>query len=205
MADKIDQIQIGSTSYDIDLPPDASPSIASLTVSGTTDVSAGTLKLKTVNAPTSSGGSTYGPGTSGYILTSNGTTTYWGAAPAGPSTYLKTASTSGNTLTLTKQDDTTVTYTPSFTDTNYYPIRSYTSGLQISSYSGSTNCQLYVPYGTASQYGVSKPAAVRSSAITSTTGGTTSGRYYGVEMDSNGKLFVNVPWSDASIPITDLR
>lgn len=35
-----------------------------------------------------------------------------------PSTYLKTASVSSNTLTLTKQDDTTVTYTPSFTDTN---------------------------------------------------------------------------------------
>ena len=35
----------------------------------------------------------------------------------GPETYLKSASTSGNTLTLTKQDDTTVTYTPSFTDT----------------------------------------------------------------------------------------
>ena len=40
------------------------------------------------------------------------------------------------------------------TDTNYYPIRSYTSGLQISSYSGSTNCQLYVPNATASQAGV---------------------------------------------------
>ncbi len=35
MADnKIDQLKIGSTSYDIDLPPDATPSIASLTVSG---------------------------------------------------------------------------------------------------------------------------------------------------------------------------
>ena len=34
MADKIDQLKIGNTSYDIDLPPDATPSIASLTVSG---------------------------------------------------------------------------------------------------------------------------------------------------------------------------
>lgn len=28
------------------------------------------------------------------------------------------------------------------------------------------------------------------------TGGTTAGRYYGVELDSDGKAFVNVPWSD---------
>ena len=34
MADKIDQIKIGSTSYDIDLPPDATPSINSITLSG---------------------------------------------------------------------------------------------------------------------------------------------------------------------------
>lgn len=53
-----------------------------------------------------------------------------------------------------------------------------------------------VPYATASQYGLVKPGAVRSSAITATTGGTTSGRYYGVELDSNGKMFVNVPWTD---------
>jgi hypothetical protein len=32
MANKIDQLKIGTTSYDIDLPPDATPSIASLTV-----------------------------------------------------------------------------------------------------------------------------------------------------------------------------
>ena len=33
-ANKIDQLEINSTKYDIDLPPDATPSIASLTVSG---------------------------------------------------------------------------------------------------------------------------------------------------------------------------
>jgi hypothetical protein len=33
MADKIDQLKVGNTSYDIDLPPDATPSIKSLTVS----------------------------------------------------------------------------------------------------------------------------------------------------------------------------
>ena len=42
-----------------------------------------------------------------------------------------------------------------FTDTNYYPTRSYSSGLQISTSSGVTNtCALYVPYATDSQAGV---------------------------------------------------
>ena len=83
-------------------------------------------------------------------------------------------------------------------DLNYYPKRSYTSGLQISTYVGSSYCALYVPYATSSQYGVVKTAANRTSAITTTQGGTTSNRYYGVEADSNGKLFVNVPWSSGS-------
>ena len=48
-----------------------------------------------------------------------------------------------------------------------------------------------------SEFGAFKAAGVRSSAITSTTG-TTSGRYYGVEIDSNGKAFVNVPWTDTN-------
>ena len=30
MADKIDQLKIGSTSYDIDLPPDAEPDIVGI-------------------------------------------------------------------------------------------------------------------------------------------------------------------------------
>jgi len=42
------------------------------------EVSAGqVLKLNTINAPTASGGTTYGPGTSGQVLKSNGTTIYW--------------------------------------------------------------------------------------------------------------------------------
>lgn len=36
-----------------------------------------TLQVTTIKAPTSSGGTTYGPGTSGQVLKSNGTTTYW--------------------------------------------------------------------------------------------------------------------------------
>lgn len=186
-------------------------------------------------------------------------------------------------------------------NTNYYPIRSYTSGLQISSYSGSVNCALYVPEGTTSSLGVVKqhkadncttytsdegattPAAVKkaittfvsvtpsltsgtkvgtitvgdttktlycqtntntahshsagdgislsgsggtsgtttisiSTATTSALGGikvagtttstvspavgTTANRYYGVQMDSAGQTFVNVPWTDQKVSYT---
>ncbi len=78
-----------------------------------------------------------------------------GALPS-DTTYLKSASVSGSTLTLTKQDNTTVTFTASGGGANYYPTRSYSSGLQISTSSGVTDtCALYVPYANGtSQAGV---------------------------------------------------
>ena len=56
-------------------------------------------------------------------------------------------------------------------------------------------------YGVAtdSSLGLIKAAAVRDSAITTTQGGTTANRYYGVELDSSGKAFVNVPWTITSL------
>lgn len=47
---------------------------------------------------------------------------------------------------------------------------------------------------TVSKFGPVRPKGTRASAISATTGGTTSGRYYGVELDGNGTMFVNVPW-----------
>lgn len=44
---------------------------------GVNDFSAGTVKLDTLNIPTSSGGTTFGPGSDGQVLKSNGTTVYW--------------------------------------------------------------------------------------------------------------------------------
>ena len=40
------------------------------------------LKVSTINAPTSAGGSTYGPGSNGQVLKTNGSTVYWGNAPS---------------------------------------------------------------------------------------------------------------------------
>lgn len=69
-----------------------------------------TLHVTTIKAPTSSGGTTYGPGTNGQILKSNGTTTYW-AADSNTDTKVKvTASTSKAYLigTTTSPDGTAV-------------------------------------------------------------------------------------------------
>ncbi len=44
---------------------------------GINDFSAGTVKLDVLNIPTSSGGTTFGPGSNGQVLKSNGTTVYW--------------------------------------------------------------------------------------------------------------------------------
>lgn len=63
--------------YFINTSSTAQTKSGNLTLNGVTDVSGGTLKLRTINAPTASGGSTYGPGTSGQVLKSNGTTVYW--------------------------------------------------------------------------------------------------------------------------------
>lgn len=61
MASKIDQIKIGSTSYDIDLPVDAAPSIASLNVTGS--IQAGSLTdgttTKTMTEVLAGGGNDY--------------------------------------------------------------------------------------------------------------------------------------------------
>ena len=52
-----------------------------------------TIQTNKVLAPTSSGGSTYGAGTSGQVLTSNGTNSYWANASGGsaPTTFSLTA------------------------------------------------------------------------------------------------------------------
>ena len=43
----------------------------------TDEMLANTVQAKVIKAPTSSGGATYGTGSNGQILKSNGTTVYW--------------------------------------------------------------------------------------------------------------------------------
>lgn len=54
------------------------------------------VQTDTLNAPTTSGGSTFGPGSNGQILKSNGTTMYWGAPDS------DTKNTAGSTDTSSK-------------------------------------------------------------------------------------------------------
>lgn len=45
-------------------------------------------------------------------------------------------------------------------------------------------------------------AATDSTAVTVNNYSTTSGRYYAVEMDNNGRMFINVPWTNTWQPLT---
>lgn len=65
------------------------------------------IQITTINAPTSSGSSTYGPGNSGQVLKTDGTSIYWGSAggtvtsiTAGTGLRIGTTS-SGGTITTT--------------------------------------------------------------------------------------------------------
>ena len=60
-----------------------------------------TIQTNKVLAPTTSGGSTYGAGTSGQVLTSNGTGTYWAAASGGAPTTLSLTAAAGSWTSAT--------------------------------------------------------------------------------------------------------
>lgn len=91
-------------------------------------------------------------------------------------------------------------------DGNYYHTPSYTSGLSIATGTGVN--AMYVPIAGAGTLGAVKgfhrtsgtatgtktTSASNAPAISART--TTSGRYYGVETDATGAMFVNVPWTD---------
>ena len=261
--DKIDSLKIGSTTYDIDLPPDATPSINYLTVNDAgvyfntsnrcissfhdnyvgsvydfcDDTGSGFFQLRTLNwddtpfsihyeyddgedaasydwifpmedgtlalrsdlgcssvAYCSTAASTAAKTASMpyYNRLSNGTrillrTTISNTATSNVtlnvnSTGAKTVKIAGSAVTSsnwpagdyiayyngTNWDLTRIYLTDN--NTNYYPIRSYTSGLQISTYSGSTDCQLYVPNATTSQKGVA--TIMTQTQFDTATGGT---------------------------------
>lgn len=75
------------------------------------------VQTDTLNAPTTSGGSTFGPGTNGQILKSNGTTMYWGDSSADsvpwtgvtgkPSTFTPTIGTTATTAAAGNHTHTT--------------------------------------------------------------------------------------------------
>ena len=89
----------------------------------------------------------------GYILTSLNWSSYISIPSIGNGTV--TVTQAGSTIgsfTMNQSGNTLIALND--TNTNYYPIRSYTTGLQISSYSGSADCALFVPYATNAVAGV---------------------------------------------------
>lgn len=54
-----------------------------------------TIQITTINAPTSAGGTTYGPGENGKVLTSNGSSIYWDDAANGTVTSIALAAGTG--------------------------------------------------------------------------------------------------------------
>lgn len=90
-------------------------------------------------------------------------------------TYIKSLSASGTTITYTKGDGTTGTISTQDKNTTY--------GI-----------------ATASTAGLVKPISVISATVNSAS--TTSGRYYPVQMNTSGNMFVNVPWTDTNTVYT---
>lgn len=107
-----------------------------------------------------------------------------------PTTYLKVGSVSGNTLTLTKQDNTTITFTPSFT--NYYrPIK--VNGTQKLANTSSTALDLVA--GTNVTLTESNGAVTIDASDTDT--GATS-----VEVTGSGNAVTTASYDDSTRKIT---
>lgn len=99
------------------------------------------------------------------------------------SKYISGLSVSGKTVTYTKGDGTTGTITTQ--DTTYSSASSVSKGL----------AQVYNFYNSAATYSGTLPGSpITSTAPTINAVTTIAGKYYGVEADKDGRLFVNVPW-----------
>lgn len=131
-------------------------------------------------------------------------------------TYIKSITVSGRTITYTKGDGTTDTFTTQ--DTTYAQATSTVLGLVKIGYASSgrnyavaldADGKMYVnvpwtdtvytlPVATTTVRGGVKVGAVRSAAVTTNAASSTDGRYYMVERDSAEKLFVNIPWQNTT-------
>lgn len=173
----------------VELAPTASP-----TFSGTVNVSGATLKVDTIQAPTSSGGSTYGLGTSGQMLMSNGTNVYWGSPDNGSigtlnSQYVRIWSLSPGIYKWTYSGNKYIYYNGS-SSTNSFYMSGSTSGalyLVVNAYSSSYK-NWYVIYCTSS--------SIASTYIYYGTTSSSSGSYSSRQLNSlltagNAKTYEN--------------
>lgn len=78
------------------------------------------------------------------------------------------------------------------------------AGVTTTTHSANTasNTTFNVPEASASAYGVIKVSSKNSSAVTVNAETTTAGRYYPIELNSDGKAIVNVPWTNTDTNTT---
>jgi hypothetical protein len=74
---------------------------------------------------------------------------------------------------------------------------SYTFGTGLNATTSGNVTTVNLLEATSSTLGGIKIAAKRNNEITVNTASSANDRYYGVELDSTGKAFVNVPWTDS--------
>ena len=111
------------------------------------DVYTNKIQITKLNAPTASNGATYGAGTSGQVLMSNGTSVYWGSLATGVSGVKGNAESAYRTgqVNLTPADIGAVTGPTSSTD-KQLAVFNGTSGKVIKT--GSINSHSYTPAGS---------------------------------------------------------
>ena len=115
------------------------------------------------------------------------------------SSYISIPSVGNGTVTVTQAGSTIGSFTMNQsgntlialndTNTNYYPIRSYTTGLQISSGSGSTDCALFVPYATNAIAGAVSTAAQSFAGQKTFLNGIKVGSTSGDQSTDNAKIY----------------
>ena len=220
MSDKIKKIQIGTTSYDIEpaisstLQVDnAAPTLAWNTTSvvGTVDGTDLTVKLPAnpnTDTKVTAVGNHYTPaadtsaeltaaisGTAGAYAKDTEYTVLTGVKAQRDAKGHVT----GITYTAQKIKDTNTTYTIPTVNNAALTLNvggQAVSGNNTFTANDATATTYNVPSATASAYGVIKVSSVNSSAVTVNSESTTAGRYYPVELNSDGKAIVNVPWTD---------
>lgn len=115
------------------------------------------------------------------------------------SSYISIPSVGNGTVTITQAGSTIGSFTMNQsgntlialndTNTNYYPIRSYTTGLQISSYSGSADCALFVPYATDKVAGAVSTVAQSFAGQKTFLNGIKVGSISGDQSTDNAKIY----------------
>ena len=115
------------------------------------------------------------------------------------SSYISIPTVGNGTVTVTQDGSTIGSFTMNQsgntlialndTNTNYYPIRSYTTGLQISSYSGSADCALFVPYATNAVAGVVSTAVQSFAGQKTFLNGIKVGSISGDQSTDNAKIY----------------